>query len=196
MPLAFQSTSHGTVAFGFFNIESDMLLLDRWFFFSTEFSKGISSLASAPGGGPFMDEWPGYRMARAEDVGDLTGAIHGIRFTGFIGEVYRLFPFPQDPRGFHQNPEGTGTAKKVEGLAARYGSPAKIPFEAGGSGDRAQVGSYAFSRKVFQDMILYVWRGGYPRWVDESPPDYIREMKERVEESSHPLFDGIVFSAG
>jgi hypothetical protein len=26
MPLAFESLSHGTIAFGFFNIESDMLL--------------------------------------------------------------------------------------------------------------------------------------------------------------------------
>jgi len=28
MPLAFESLSHGTIAFGFFNIESDMLLLE------------------------------------------------------------------------------------------------------------------------------------------------------------------------
>jgi hypothetical protein len=29
MPLAFESINHGTIAFGFFNIESDMLLLDK-----------------------------------------------------------------------------------------------------------------------------------------------------------------------
>jgi hypothetical protein len=34
MPLAFESLSHGTIAFGFFNIESDMLLLDRYFLFA------------------------------------------------------------------------------------------------------------------------------------------------------------------
>ena len=33
MPLTFDSLSHGKVAFGFFNIESDMLLLDHYFFF-------------------------------------------------------------------------------------------------------------------------------------------------------------------
>lgn len=33
MPLSFESRSHGPVAFGFFNIESDMLLLERTFFF-------------------------------------------------------------------------------------------------------------------------------------------------------------------
>ena len=34
MPLAFESLSHGTIAFGFFNIESDMLILDRYFLFA------------------------------------------------------------------------------------------------------------------------------------------------------------------
>ena len=36
MPLAFESTTHGTVAFGFFNIDSDMLLLENRFFFATD----------------------------------------------------------------------------------------------------------------------------------------------------------------
>jgi hypothetical protein len=30
MPLAFESISHGTIAFGFFNIDSDMLLLEQY----------------------------------------------------------------------------------------------------------------------------------------------------------------------
>ena len=34
MPLAFKSLSHETIAFGFFNIESDMLILDRYFLFA------------------------------------------------------------------------------------------------------------------------------------------------------------------
>jgi hypothetical protein len=33
MPLTFESISHGTIAFGFFNIDSDMLLLEKYFFF-------------------------------------------------------------------------------------------------------------------------------------------------------------------
>ena len=32
MPLSFSSTTHGNIAFGFFNIESDMLLLENYFF--------------------------------------------------------------------------------------------------------------------------------------------------------------------
>jgi len=37
MPLAFESLSHGTIAFGFFNIASDMLLLEHYFLFATDF---------------------------------------------------------------------------------------------------------------------------------------------------------------
>jgi hypothetical protein len=33
MPLAFRATSHGMVVFGFFNVETDLLLLDRLFLF-------------------------------------------------------------------------------------------------------------------------------------------------------------------
>lgn len=41
MPLAFESLSHGTIAFGFFNIESDMLLCDRYFLFADEFCRYV-----------------------------------------------------------------------------------------------------------------------------------------------------------
>jgi hypothetical protein len=44
MPLAFESLSHGAIAFGFFNIETDFLLLERYFFFADSFyKKSISS---------------------------------------------------------------------------------------------------------------------------------------------------------
>ena len=49
MPLAFDSISHGTIAFGFFNIDSDMLLLDHYFFFATEFCDNISRISRVAG---------------------------------------------------------------------------------------------------------------------------------------------------
>ena len=45
MPLSFESMSHGTIAFGFFNIESDMLLCDRYFFFADDFCVKIGQMA-------------------------------------------------------------------------------------------------------------------------------------------------------
>ena len=40
------------------------------------------------------------------DVGDLMGAIHGIRLVGFIGDTYKRFPFPAARADFKQNPDG------------------------------------------------------------------------------------------
>jgi hypothetical protein len=191
MPLAFESASHGTIAFGFFNIDSDMLLLERYFLFSTEFSKRVSALAAEPVGRPFLDFWRGYHIPGAEAVGDLMNAIHGVEFTGFIGEVYKLFPFPSDPRLFRQKPEGTGTRRKIESLISRFADAVQIPFRVDEAGLEVAIGPYVFSKEVFREIVAYVWRGGFPRWRDDSPPPFILEMKKRVEASGHPLFEAI-----
>ena len=86
MPLVFESLSHGTIAFGFFNIDSDMLLLEQYFLFGSE-----------------------------------------------------------------------------------------------------------FSRKTFQELITYVWRGGYPRWRDGIRPDYVLDMKSKIEAHRRGLFEKIQF---
>jgi hypothetical protein len=196
MPLAFKSTNHGTIAFGFFNIDSDMLLLDRCFFFSTEFAKHMSDLARAPSDRPFTAVWEGYYIDRPQDIGNLMNAIHGIEFSGFIGEVYKLFPFPQDSRMFRQKPEGTTARPAIERIIHRFAEPEKILLNVNRPGDEVvEISRYKFSRKVFQDMVIYVWLGGYPRWTKDSPPGYIREMKQHVESSAHPVFKGISFSA-
>ena len=48
MPLSFKSESHGDIAFGFFNIESDMLLLENYFFFADKFCEWMTQMASSP----------------------------------------------------------------------------------------------------------------------------------------------------
>jgi hypothetical protein len=194
MPLAFESRSHGTLAFGFFNIDSDMLLLDRLFFFSTEFAGQLSSLARAPADRPFTAAWEGYHIKRPEDIGDLMNAIHGIRFSGFLGDVYKRFPFPEDPSMFRQKPGGTGTRRTIEGMIQRYAKPEEILLNVNRPGDEVKIGPYTFSRNVFQDMVIYVWLGGYPRWTQDAPPGYIREMKQHIASSAHPVFEGISFN--
>ncbi|MCP4627562.1 MAG: hypothetical protein GY850_29210, partial [bacterium] len=49
MPLSFDSLSHGSIAFGFFNIESDMLLCDRYFLFASEFCRYVMDMAEKAG---------------------------------------------------------------------------------------------------------------------------------------------------
>lgn len=41
MPLEFESLSHGRIAFGFFNIETDMILLNQYFLFAEDFCHSI-----------------------------------------------------------------------------------------------------------------------------------------------------------
>jgi hypothetical protein len=87
MPLAVESLSHGTIAFGFFNIESDMLLLNRYFIFAEDFCSNAGKIAKNGGDQPYNACWPIQFIGAVEDIGDLTGAIHGVRFSGFIGET-------------------------------------------------------------------------------------------------------------
>ena len=80
MPLAFQSLSHGEIAFGFFNIETDMILLDRYFFFAADFCAPVMALAGS-GTGPIDSSLTAY-IFKNTDIGNLGGAIHGVEFTG------------------------------------------------------------------------------------------------------------------
>ena len=106
MPLAFESESHGEIAFGFFNIDGDMLLLERTFFWAEEFCRAVSGLADAGTGTALEARIPAWVIDRAEDVGDLMGAIHGVRYTGYLGAVYRRWPFPHAPGAFRQRLDG------------------------------------------------------------------------------------------
>jgi hypothetical protein len=193
MPLAFESVSHGTVAFGFFNIESDMLLLEHYFFFARDFCGWISELAEKQATSFFKTRWPVFDIPVREAIGDLMGAIHGIRFSGFIGEVYRKYPFPPRQEDFKQNPEGHQTRQGVKEIVRGYSEEKDIPVVLDTIKGEASIGEYGFKRQVFQGLLLYVWQGGYPRWKDEVRPDYVRKMKETVEANPHGLFDGVHF---
>jgi hypothetical protein len=193
MPLSFRSENHGNIAFGFFNIESDMLLLENHFFFADRFCQWMGDLAEKkdPESVPFEQE---VRVIEApEKIGDLMGAIHGIRFTGFIGRTYELFPFPRDPKGFKQNPEGFRTQRIVEKEIERFSRAAAMSLVFNRDG-RVRMGPYEFSMPVFHDLIRYVWQGGYPRWKDEIRPVYVRDMKDRIMKSGNRFFKGVFAS--
>ena len=193
MPLAFDSLSHGSIAFGFFNIDSDMLLLDRYFFFSTDFCEHISSIVESDEEGSFKTSWQVYYIEEPEDIGDLMGAIHGIHYQGFMGELYRRFPFPERPEAFKQKPQGVKTRAIVEDMIAKYAEYIEIPFFTDKEAQEVEIGAYRFSRPSFHDLIKYVWRGGYPCWKDEVKPDYVLAMKREIEQKKIGLFEGIFF---
>ncbi len=190
MPLAFRSLSHGEVAFGFFNIDTDMLLLDVHFFFADDFSAVLSGLASLEGDGPARVDLDAYTLDRGV-IGNLMGAIHGIEFTGFIGEVYKRFPFPAEEEKFKQQPEGSGTRGIIEEMIKPYAGRRAISITCDDRHLTVDIGGYVFDRAGFQDLILYVWLGGYPRWRDGLRPAYVMDMMQAAERSRNPLFQGL-----
>lgn len=118
MPLLFQSLSHGEIPFGFFNIETDMILLNNYFFFASDMAENVIKLAENKGESQ-EQAWPVYILGEGQ-IGNLMGAISGVVFQGFIGEVYTHFPFPHEPERFKQNPEGYKTRGLIEEIVSRY----------------------------------------------------------------------------
>jgi hypothetical protein len=194
MPLAFDSLSHGSIAFGFFNIESDMLLCDRYFLFADEFCSYVEDIAKTVGEQTYRTIWQVQIIQTAEAIGDLMGAIHGIRYTGFIGELYRCFPFPPGAQDFKQNPQGFQTQSQVSEIIANYAEPLEIHVTVDNVRAEIQIGDYRFSRAQFQELIDYVWRGGYPHWKDEIRPAYVSAMRDKILRNCQGIFEGVTIS--
>jgi hypothetical protein len=191
MPLAFETLSHGSVAFGFFNIESDVLLLDTYFFFADDFCRNIEKMTGFPSNQPCEDIWPIYHIADPQQIGDLHGAIHGVRYTGFIGEVYRHFPFPELAADFKQKPDGRRSRSIVEEIIREFAQSIEIKILVAADNEVINIGAYRFSRTVFHALINYVWRGGYPRWKDELRPASVLSMQKMLSRNPVGIFDGI-----
>ena len=190
MPLAFESLNRGTIAFGFFNIETDLLLLQQYFFFADDFCTRVLRLAQ--GQEPHETAWEVYCIEDQRKIGDLMAAIHGIRYTGFIGEVYKQFPFPKSEAGFKQKPEGFQNRVWMVSLLERWAVSKTVPVRVDRDHETVSIGEYLFTKEVFHQLIQYVWVGGYPRWKEGIRPDYVMEMKGNLEKSSSWLMKGIV----
>jgi hypothetical protein len=193
MPLAFESLSQGTIAFGFFNIETDLLLLEHYFFFADDFCRNIARMSESPTEKGLEDVWQIYYIAKHQEIGDLAGAINDIRYVGFIGDVYQRFPFPAKTEDFKQNPDGTKTRSVVEEILQAYAKALEIKINVAPEDGVIEIGSYRFSWPSFLQLIQYVWRGGYPRWKDEIRPEYVVSMKNALTQDPEGLFSGIVF---
>jgi hypothetical protein len=184
MPLAFESLNRGTVAFGFFNIDSDMLLLERSFFFADDFCAALGRLDAARSD-DVEERWDGYLIEDPGDVGDLMGAIRGTRHTGFIGQTYLRFPFPARPEEFRQKPEGEQNRQVFQGLIEGYGRAARIALATRRAGDEVDIAGYRFAVAEFHRLVEYVWVGGYPTWRGGQRPNCVEQMAAAVNESTH-----------
>jgi hypothetical protein len=188
VPLEFQSLSHGRIAFGFFNIDTDLLLMEKYFFFANFFCNTVGKIASQKNHTKESFVIPGYVIERFENIGNLMGAIHGIDLTGFIGAVYQLFPFPQSPEEFKQKMDGKAHRAVVENLISKWGQPVTILVEVEAGSQRVKIAELLFTKATFRELVAYIWRGGMPGWEDTLRPDYVRNMKDAINTSVSPLF--------
>lgn len=183
MPLSFESSSHGPIPFGFFNIETDLLLMDRYFFFAEDFCEWIIAWTDAEELG--LDRKRVYVIQDRKRIGDLGGAIHGYAFTGFIGDVYKLFPFPQKRSGFKQKPYGRQHRSLIEAMIRPFAGEQEIPILFSKEARAIGIGDYEFSAPVFRELIQYVQAGGMPGWLDGRPPDCVGRMAAHAAAALH-----------
>lgn len=176
MPLAFRSASHGVVAFGFFNIETDLLLLERLFFFADDFCRAATELrVPGPAATP-RTTLAGWSIADRRRFGDLHGSIAGHARWGFLGAAYERWPFPARPAAFRQQPEGWRNRDAALELIGRFGEACSIPAAFDPTRRKLELGEYVFEQPEFDRLIAYVDRGGWPRWRDDERPPYVAAM--------------------
>ncbi len=196
MPLAFNSLSHGTVAFGFFHIETQMLLLDRLFFWACDFCRVVTGLAQEQSGEVFQTEMAAFEITSPQDFGDLHGAIAGTALHGFLGALYRRWPFPRDPGRFRQKPQGAAPDEVVLAELGRYGRPRTMAVRAHAGHGTFDLGDYVFSRSGLQALVDYVWRGGMPGWQEARRPEYLEQAARILRQSDSPWFQGLDLDPG
>jgi len=189
LPLEFNSISHGRIAFGFFNIETDILLMEQCFFFAPQFCSMIGQIAENSTHKCGTISLDSYLIDNLMGIGNLMGAINGIDLQGFIGQVYRKFPFPKNPEGFKQKPYGAKNRAVIEKLLEQWATPVIMQIKVEPGKLTIKIGEYIFSKKGFHDIIAYVWHGGMPGWEDGIRPGYVMEIKKIIDESKSPIFD-------
>ncbi len=184
MPLSFNSKSHGNIAFGFFNIETDMLLLENLFFFANHFCQKIIDLAEQSNTGSNSVILEGFCISDRTKIGNLHNAIQGVDLRGFIGETYSKFPFPSNPEGFKQKNYGINNQDIIKNLIYAFGEEYSIEIKWDSKSENISIDTYIFDKHSFSELIQYVNVGGYPRWENETRPPYVKEMIDKIIEYS------------
>lgn len=154
-----------------------MLLLDRYFFFATDFCEIICTMAEGQGGAIGEFSFSAYVIKNAADIGDLHGGIAGTHYSGFIGESYKKYPFPRDQMEFKQQTEGFRTRDEFVQMILNFGTPIDLDLYQDRGTDQVSIGPYVFSQKIFLQLISYVIQGGYPRWLEDIAPDYVLKIQ-------------------
>lgn len=177
MPLLFNSLNQGVVSFGFYNIETDGLLLGQHFFFCTDFCTAAKALFGKPLAETANTTLSGHVFHDPQRVGDLKGAIEGSHHSGFLGELYRMWPFPAAPKAFRQKLHCFENRLKTSYLLERMADSVEIQVAREAHFRRVTVGPYHFSHDGFARLLQYIVWGGYPTWEDHEESQLPEELR-------------------
>jgi len=163
-----------------------MFLINNHFIFASDLCHAIIDWTDGPD--DLTTALQMYIIENPEDIGDLMGAIQGVVFTGFIGELYKSFPFPEKPEDFKQNQKGHQTKKEVEDIIKKFAHINEITIKISKIDQTISIGGIIFNRLQFHEVIAYIWRGGMPQWKNDIRPDYVNDMMRATLRSKHWLF--------
>jgi hypothetical protein len=168
-----------------------MILLNQYFLSAEDFCQYIAE-ASQKNEPILKTSWEVYSFQNRGDIGNLMGAIHGSDYRGFIGEVYKLFPFPKHRDDFKQKSEGFKNRSLIKSIIQKYVSKVSITFEIDQKSEQIAIGEYLFNKNSFHQLIQYVLMGGFPRWKDEIRPDYVFSMARTIAHPENLIFDSLI----
>jgi hypothetical protein len=189
MPLSFETLSHGQIPIGFFNIDTDLFLIDNYFIFTDDLCSAIIAWAAIElDTEEYTTGLDFYIISNPEKVGNLMGAIYGVVYTGFIGEVYKKFPFPQKKEDFKQKTNGYKNREVVKTLLLKFAKETHVEVKLNKKTGVLDLGEFKFNQEQFHEVIAYIWHGGMPRWKDDQQPEYVKSMMRTVLESNHWFF--------
>lgn len=193
MPLAFDTLSHGSVAVGFCNVETDLLVLHHYVVFASDFCRWLVAWGTGPDS--FTEKRPLWVVDNATAWGDLHAAIAGVESGGLMGALYGRWPFPSDPRDFRQKRNGYENRSQAEALLQPFARHAVVTLTVDRAGQVVAIGPCRFAAAAFRRVVSYLWRGGMPTWDSGGRPAYVEALGETVGRSGHWLFEGVRLTA-
>lgn len=191
MPLGFDTINRGVIAFGFFNIESDLLLMHQHVLWCRDFCELIIDLSKTEPHKLFQSWLKTWFVPTFQDLGDLHGSIAGSSHYGLIGETYRRWPFPRDMADFKQKPAGAAPKEEVQAIVDRFTTAQELDVRADPETAVLTIGPYQFNPDQTRALADYVWRGGMPGWLNGERPDYLWEAMADWREALSPFVAGM-----
>jgi len=84
-------------------------------------------------------------------------------------------------------PNSRGFEKRDEfrALIALWARAGEILVAARPDPPEVAIGEVRFRPAAFREPVRYVWRGGWPRWENDEPPDYVEAMRAAVIAGRH-----------